>query len=1158
MKIKLTKNGNDQEYTVLDSTKVKQIAGIIHQNQKYDRSEIREIPEKHYCVTILKITETERHFNFSNLNSDTSCILSEVEFNKILGIINPNSEQSQPLGEKNNDIYSSDTESPTTIRLIPEYFKTNPSEKKESQQTQEIITRVERIVSAFAEESDYSKKIKEFEAITKDNVKQNGQLLKELLKKKFPAFIEQINIESLPEPLNLEELFSHTKNESSTKSSLKEQRDTFTEKLSRISSVKKRILELRDFYYYPYSLSRFDRNDQIAEKCIKILTVLQTCETILKTQLCAIDTIEDQDKKNCIIVRTFFKKDKQKKILCIPSSGHITIEFHRSLNDSIYVGFYADKTPQQKKPEDTFFKRIFKKAIARFFKELRLPNPTSTFPVTFVTLNSDLDLIGPDKKFDEYHTTIIPCDRLGAELDFENGYLWAQRFVKNPLDDFNIYKNNCSTVVLNGLKAAGAEQYLSSSSPIDTPTNVMEYAKNLEKKLAAIAAIAAINDQENALLHDSIISPQNYYAQHIYFAIQRLKLIKGNPPILDDIINQLATAYQFILNRDQSQVNNYITALEKQLLKGINVIKNINKNKYREVLSILTHLCSFFPDYTTKKIKYAIDITIKTSITTAVNQALSLSKVNTSLIIHEFKKFQESKNENTNDKEKIGSESKNENSNPENKAISTQNKDDSDILLFAHGWKEGLSPTPEELGLSPENAKKLTWRHVLQGALIQLSKNIVTAEEQKDPHQLKKQRQYRWLLRRINLIMDIVNVTLDDNLESIYYPCGVYSDKAFRLKQAIMFIAELRQRDQDTDAVAGVLSLQLETFYKTTLENLRKALTELNVELYFQANSIRNPVLQNLQHILPHNVTNNDFELSVQTLIQNAKSENIWSKFDNRLLHLPKNKQKEIIMSFIKAANTQPDSTTIEKPSVFKFWHWGERHQHFELETKGELYRTLNDEQNPNPMRKIQKIEELINKNRPSRWKVWRRKERARYDEMRADTVIICLVDAFANGYISEATFCAKLTHELPSLPKEKFNKLKKFLNAFKTQYASNIDVLQRYQKEKTQPIDNDEDEQETKKAANNQNNSAKQPHKNSIEILCNMSRELHKHFRIPLPDKEIINQVYGSKCAQQLFYSKDDADAKKMKEKSKRNLTPVQLVNGEIINEKNKPRPLY
>ncbi|MGQ3888578.1 hypothetical protein ACQUW5_06040 [Legionella sp. CNM-1927-20] len=222
---------------------------------------------------------------------------------------------------------------------------------------------------------------------------------------------------------------------------------------------------------------------------------------------------------------------------------------------------------------------------------------------------------------------------------------------------------------------------------------------------------------------------------------------------------------------------------------------------------------------------------------------------------------------------------------------------------------------------------------------------------------------------------------------------------------------------------------ELKKYYRAAQKQLVNALGELRCELYFRPGIGKTnrhlSILQEL-FLLDKKVTL-DYQLSFPILIQNAKNQLMWAH-DEALEHLKDDDKSMILM---KASDP---TVTAPKPNILAFWNWPKRHQHFEFENKAKIYQIVNNDQ-LSWKAKLQRINDLVSDHKPSVLKFWRRDERQRYDSMRAQASFICLLEAFAEGKLSEAYFVVEIEKIIPAMEKSRRSLLEQFKNDFLVAY---------------------------------------------------------------------------------------------------------------------------
>jgi len=257
-------------------------------------------------------------------------------------------------------------------------------------------------------------------------------------------------------------------------------------------------------------------------------------------------------------------------------------------------------------------------------------------------------------------------------------------------------------------------------------------------------------------------------------------------------------------------------------------------------------------------------------------------------------------------------------------------------------------------------------------------------------------------------------------------------DNALRIKYALLQLNKLHEADIHHRKITP----EVDKFDRETFKFLKKTLGQLNESLYFnpaaaETNQEKNVAIALLQKIFPPDFETPEIQLNIKNLIQNAMG--LWVKIDPTLKEIKKEIQSKIINA---ASNDTPP--LVEKPNVFAFWEWPKRHQHFELETKAKIYRILNDDK-LKWHTKIDRINKLVEDHKPNLLAFWRRSEQKRYDEMGAKAILICLLQAFIEGDLSEAPFIAEIDKLSPSLIKKDSVALNQLRTQISLDYEENI-----------------------------------------------------------------------------------------------------------------------
>lgn len=225
-------------------------------------------------------------------------------------------------------------------------------------------------------------------------------------------------------------------------------------------------------------------------------------------------------------------------------------------------------------------------------------------------------------------------------------------------------------------------------------------------------------------------------------------------------------------------------------------------------------------------------------------------------------------------------------------------------------------------------------------------------------------------------------------------------------------------------------------YHHAAFKQLKEALTELRNQIYLRPDMIgqNNALLKSLQNMfLPGVKLQGQFTLPV--ILQHAKGENYWAAADKSLDDITEEDQKKI---FFKTASPVKGLPAPEKTHVLAFWNWGKRHQHFEVENKGKLYNIVNDAKY-DWQTKLRLISELVEDSQPGVLKFWRRAERHRYDDMGARAAIICLIQAFSEGKVSEARMVVELEKVIPKLAESGRAQMLAFSKNLAAQYRAGV-----------------------------------------------------------------------------------------------------------------------
>jgi hypothetical protein len=176
----------------------------------------------------------------------------------------------------------------------------------------------------------------------------------------------------------------------------------------------------------------------------------------------------------------------------------------------------------------------------------------------------------------------------------------------------------------------------------------------------------------------------------------------------------------------------------------------------------------------------------------------------------------------------------------------------------------------------------------------------------------------------------------------------------------------------------------IKSFYENSIKTLKIAYGEINKALY---------------------VENDPFS------VNHKSTSNL------RMLVNDNNRQSNIdsLSSFIsKAFEYNQNLITSPRPP---FYNWNAQNLYDEETTKQSISNILNDS-NKKEGEKIKEINHLIKKNQPSMLKFWRRDEYNRYNLMKYNAELICILNAFCKGVLDETGTIAILTRLKKNHPK--------------------------------------------------------------------------------------------------------------------------------------------
>ncbi len=705
------------------------------------------------------------------------------------------------------------------------------------------------------------------------------------------------------------------------------------------------------------------------------------------------------------------------------TTGHISLTLKRAIKDGItpfkiiHISFYTDGTVLS----DDKQKRVLKKIPDRLTKKVHVPRDVNT-QGTFITLEKEMELAsGPEKErvYKSGKKIFIDCsDEVTHKLNFEALWTWAEKLEKAAADNaenfvYNPYSKNCATVAIEGFSQGLTEipekdvlpKYqkvrIGGVLPLDTPQNVFDYMVvvnnelhqlNLQEQLSKIENGKDENkaEQKWAKIFDyaaSTIKPFFYDPKRTYEEtepyIEQLVKEGKNPEVVITPAHKIAQLYTQLKGysvaveniNDQEKLGKFLLEIKEKISKSCADIYS-NYEDLQEVLQPVNNLTTL--------------LNIQQDIQTQ-EQAQWL----TQFYAHVGEVFSTQNNSYTNfliqhyDSPEVTKEFK---------------LSDREILFrdLDLGWladnehlKDPRSEKSVEENISTEESSSKTREEAEKKYKEQLCKDILqkyNASENIKPAYQKSAN----VFFKVNAVAKLVQFAFKKPITTGVDIKAQLFNKLLRINNAITRIAELRQEcklrleelqksaEVNTPEVQQELNSlrRLVTFHENTLTLLREARGELQQRLYFDVSSFEKighesvTLLSSLKALLP---------------VENSDKINI----------IPK-----LFDAFKKSLNPQANNNVQpqEKPSILKFWLWKQRELLIEAETRKEIANILSNSK-LRPLQRLTAIRVLIAEHRPASYAFWRREENQRYQQLEREAVLVCLLQSFTEGYVTEPEF---------------------------------------------------------------------------------------------------------------------------------------------------------
>ena len=258
---------------------------------------------------------------------------------------------------------------------------------------------------------------------------------------------------------------------------------------------------------------------------------------------------------------------KNDTIFGMRSDGHISLDICNKDGQRKYISFYVNQNepPIESAPH----------IINSIASNLHLPKPdtkTGHFGSTTDDI-SRLHLSNDQRRYTDCSKVVIECTD-DHRLDIHAAYQWADQLLQDKTEHYHFYKNNCSSLVLKGLRIAGSEKFLKFEDAIHgvkSPKSVFNYANNLANHIQQLnfkEKLGKSNIYENdAARITDMLSVANKLIDGI---ILNLSKNSENYTQLPDMLKNIQKEFNSCLAEiNNKSLNVVMSALDDQLNKWI-------------------------------------------------------------------------------------------------------------------------------------------------------------------------------------------------------------------------------------------------------------------------------------------------------------------------------------------------------------------------------------------------------------------------------------------------------------------------------------------------------------------------------------------------------------------------------------------------------------
>lgn len=274
---------------------------------------------------------------------------------------------------------------------------------------------------------------------------------------------------------------------------------------SKLQETKKNIEDIKTKIFFCTNVLSKEKQTNYRTKLMNWLNkaVVQIDETLPIVEKTILNAYGQElpVRPNTITLRVWYTSPEEERaqIAGMSSDGHASLDICDKAGNRKYISFLpADEEPSIKA---NFFSRTFSKI-------LHIPKNDSYLGINEDPLGDTMSYLDPDDKgkyyYHEYKEIIFDCSQTNG-LNIDTVMEWAQsvqnklhkydnakKEIVDPVDKekilFNFYSENCSSLVLAGLKAAESERLVPfdsfrSLTYVVTPEHLLRYGHALNKQI---------------------------------------------------------------------------------------------------------------------------------------------------------------------------------------------------------------------------------------------------------------------------------------------------------------------------------------------------------------------------------------------------------------------------------------------------------------------------------------------------------------------------------------------------------------------------------------------------------------------------------------------------------------------------------------------------